>query len=51
VLIRMKVKDISRYGRDTQGVKIMKLDDEDFVTTLALVAIKDDEDDVQEELF
>jgi DNA gyrase/topoisomerase IV subunit A len=46
----MKVKDISRYGRDTQGVKIMKLDDADQVTALALVATKDEED-TQESLF
>ncbi|MGI5852766.1 MAG: DNA gyrase subunit A [Bacillota bacterium] len=50
ILIRMKVKDISRYGRDTQGVKIMKLDDADQVTALALVATKDEED-TQESLF
>ncbi|HEX3044558.1 MAG TPA: DNA gyrase subunit A [Bacillota bacterium] len=38
VIIRVSVKDISQTGRDTQGVKIMKLDQNDRVVTLARVA-------------
>ncbi len=37
VIIRMSVKAISQTGRDTQGVKIMKLDDKDRAVTLARV--------------
>lgn len=37
VVIRTSVKAISRTGRDTQGVKIMKLDDKDRVVALARV--------------
>lgn len=44
VLIRMKVKGISQYGRDTQGVRIMKPDEGDSVSTMALVAVKEEDE-------
>jgi DNA gyrase subunit A len=37
IIIRISVKGISQTGRDTQGVRIMKLDDKDRVVTLARV--------------
>ncbi|MBN2025528.1 MAG: DNA gyrase subunit A [Actinobacteria bacterium] len=38
VVIRMAIEDISRMGRATQGVRIMKLDDEDGVASIAQLA-------------
>lgn len=44
VIIRTEVASISRTGRDTQGVRIMKLDPHDHVVTLArVVGSKEDE--------
>ncbi len=37
IIIRTSVTDVSQTGRDTQGVRIMKLDDNDRVVTLARV--------------
>jgi DNA gyrase subunit A len=47
VIIRTSVAHISRTGRDTQGVRIMKLDPDDRVVTLARVVggNKDEEDE------
>ncbi|MGE5599438.1 MAG: DNA gyrase C-terminal beta-propeller domain-containing protein, partial [Bacteroidota bacterium] len=44
VIIRTKVKDISSMGRDTQGVRIIRLDQNDRVVALARVS-KDVEED------
>lgn len=49
IIIRTSVKDISQTGRDTQGVKIMKLDKNDRVVTLARVAAGKDDEEVGEE--
>ncbi|MCL6472847.1 MAG: DNA gyrase subunit A [Firmicutes bacterium] len=38
IVIRTPVKQISQMGRNTQGVKIMNLNDNDKVSTIALVA-------------
>ena len=43
IMIRVAVKDISRQGRSTQGVTVMKLDSGDSVGAVAQVAGKDDE--------
>ena len=40
VIIRVKVKDISRLGRSTQGVKIMNMADKDSVSTIARMAVR-----------
>jgi DNA gyrase subunit A len=47
VIIRTRVADISRTGRDTQGVRIMKPDHNDRVVTLARVVggNKDEEEE------
>lgn len=45
VVIRVKVKDISKLGRSTQGVKVMSVGDSDSVCALARMrAAKDDPD-------
>ena len=52
VLIRMDVNDISTMGRNTQGVKLIRLDENDgeYVATVAKVEKEDDSDiDDQEE--
>jgi DNA gyrase subunit A len=45
IIIRTKVADISRTGRDTQGVRIMKLDQNDRVVTLTRVVSKEEEEE------
>ena len=47
-VIRMKISDISVLGRNTQGVRLINLDEkQEFVTSLAVV---DDEDKAGEEI-
>jgi DNA gyrase subunit A len=50
IVIRTPVKQISQMGRNTQGVKIMNLNDSDTVSAVALVVEKDNgnNDDVVE---
>ena len=43
IVIRMPVKGIRVSGRNTQGVKLVNLDDGDFVCDVARVVIEDDE--------
>ncbi len=43
IVIRMAIKEISILGRDTQGVRVIKLNDEDELADIAVVP-KDDED-------
>ncbi|GAB1809667.1 DNA gyrase subunit A [Priestia megaterium] len=50
VLIRVSVLDISQMGRNTQGVKVIRLGDEEFVSTVAKVQTSEDEDEVLDEL-
>ncbi|MCL2038693.1 DNA gyrase subunit A [Candidatus Saccharibacteria bacterium] len=40
--IRVAVKDIPKLGRATQGVRIMKLNDGDFVASVALMPTEDE---------
>lgn len=44
VLIRMDVNDISTTGRNTQGVKLIRLQDSEFVSTVAKVEKEDEEE-------
>ena len=37
IVIRSNIEDIPTLGRQTSGVKVMKLKDNDFVATCALV--------------
>lgn len=45
VIIRTKVQDIPETGRDTQGVKIMKPDDNDRIVALARVVGEDKDEE------
>ncbi|MGG0643739.1 DNA gyrase subunit A [Sporosarcina gallistercoris] len=55
ILIRMDIHDISIIGRSTQGVRLIRLGDEEFVATVAKVEkeileeIDEDEEDMMEE--
>ena len=48
IIIRTRVDNISQTGRDTQGVKIMKLDPNDRVVALAKVVSEEDKDETEE---
>jgi DNA gyrase subunit A len=48
ILIRMAVTDISQLGRNTQGVKLIRLSDEAFVATVAKVEKEDEESNDEE---
>jgi len=45
VIIRTRVSEISVFGRDTQGVKLMNVDENTKVVSAALVPHDDEEDD------
>ncbi|MGM7637449.1 DNA gyrase subunit A [Bacillus sp. Hm123] len=49
VLIRMDVNDISITGRNTQGVKLIRLDDNETVATVTKIAKEEIQEDVLEE--
>lgn len=48
VIIRLEVEDISQNGRATQGVRLMKLGDDQFVSTVAKVIDKTEDEDATE---
>lgn len=48
ILIRISVEEISVIGRATQGVRVIRLDDDDQVTAIARIAPEDDEDEDEE---
>ncbi|MGF9963824.1 DNA gyrase subunit A [Bacillus rhizoplanae] len=48
VLIRMPVDQISQMGRNTQGVRLIRLEDDQEVATVAKTQ-KEDEEDIQED--
>ena len=48
VVIRMAVSNISTMGRNTQGVKIINLDSDDAVATIAPIVTSSDLDDPAE---
>lgn len=49
ILIRMSISDISIFGRSTQGVRLIRLSDEERVATVAKVEKdEEDEDDAEE---
>ena len=49
VLIRLPIKDISVIGRNTQGVRLINLDEGDRVIDVARVMTKDEDETVAEE--
>ena len=44
ILIRMDINDISVIGRSTQGVRLIRLGDDELVATVAKVEKDDDEE-------
>jgi len=48
IILRTSINDISQTGRDTQGVRIIRLDENDRVVTLARVVGSAKEDDPEE---
>ncbi|MEM6288754.1 MAG: DNA gyrase subunit A [Bacteroidota bacterium] len=44
IMIRMAVSDISSLGRNTQGVRVLRLKDNDAIADVARVVIEDDEE-------
>ena len=44
VMIRQSVADINTIGRNTQGVRLLKLDDKAMISSITKV-LKEDEDD------
>ena len=49
VVIRMHVASISQTGRNTQGVILVKLKDNQSIATIAVVAREDDPEEIKEE--
>lgn len=52
IIIRMDINDISVFGRNTQGVRLIRIDEGEFVATVAKVVKEDDlldEEDNQSE--
>ncbi|MEM8994486.1 MAG: DNA gyrase subunit A [Acidobacteriota bacterium] len=49
-LIRVKVDDVSRIGRATQGVRVMHLGDKDRVVAVAKIVTEDEEEVAVDEL-
>ncbi|RMH70929.1 MAG: DNA gyrase subunit A [Gemmatimonadetes bacterium] len=47
VIIRVPINSISIIGRNTQGVRLISLDADDFLVDVARVATKDDENGVE----
>ncbi|WP_102026152.1 DNA gyrase subunit A [Salirhabdus sp. Marseille-P4669] len=50
VLIRMPVESISETGRNTQGVKLIKLDGDEEVATVTRIEKEEDDDTTEEDL-
>jgi DNA gyrase subunit A len=49
IIIRIKASEVSRLGRATQGVKIMRVAEEANIITMAKVIKEDDENEAMEE--
>jgi len=49
VLIRMPVESISETGRNTQGVRLIKLNDGEEVATVARVEKEEDDEEIEEQ--
>ncbi len=50
IMIRFDAQDISQTSRSTQGVRLMRLEDESRVATVAKINFSDDEDETDEAL-
>ena len=51
VIIRMAIEDISKTGRSTQGVKLIRMGNEEneYVSTVAIVEREEEKEDLEEE--
>jgi DNA gyrase subunit A len=47
-IIRMRAQDVSRIGRDTQGVRLMKMEEDHEVVCVAVVSCGEDEEETDE---
>ena len=47
-IIRTSVSDVSIIGRNTQGVRLMRMGDDEYVAGIALLAEEEDEEDVED---
>ncbi|MBS1765004.1 MAG: DNA gyrase subunit A [Bacteroidetes bacterium] len=50
ITIRMEVKDLRIMGRNTQGVKLIRLDDDDSIASVAKVDVDDAEAEVETDI-
>ncbi|MEE0691591.1 MAG: DNA gyrase subunit A [Lachnospiraceae bacterium] len=48
IIIRIRAGEVSKLGRATQGVKIMKVDDDTKIVAMAKVIKEDDDDEAEE---
>lgn len=48
ILIRQPVKDIRTIGRNTQGVKLIRLDENDAIADCTVVTHDEDDDDIED---
>jgi DNA gyrase subunit A len=48
IMIRMEIASISRISRNTQGVRVIKMKDDDSIADVTRIVIEDDVDDVEE---
>jgi DNA gyrase subunit A len=48
-IIRLRIKDIRIIGRNTQGVRLIELEEGERVVSLARLAEKEDEEEVEAE--
>lgn len=49
IIIRMQVDEISTYGRDTQGVKLMNVGDDSRVVSIAIVRADEEDEEMTDE--
>lgn len=49
ILIRMSVEDISIFGRNTQGVRLIRIGDDEFVATVAKIQREETEENEETE--
>jgi DNA gyrase subunit A len=49
MIVRIPVKDIRIQGRNTMGVRIMRLNEGDKVASVAKIMESDEEEDIPEE--
>ena len=51
MIIRTPLSQISKIGRDAQGVRIIKVDENQKVAAIAIVPHQDEEEDIEEEVI